>query len=141
MTRFTEATRPKGKRAQGPERRTVRQLLADANARSAERKRLEAERARAERERRQRKQAEERVRHLNALASRESETWREVETLIDTKRPKDYDRAVELLIDLRELAERSGRKESAENRIRELRAKHRNKPAFLQRLDKKKLGG
>ena len=43
MTKFTEATRPKGTRAQGPRRRTIRQLLAAANARSAERKREEAE--------------------------------------------------------------------------------------------------
>ena len=33
-------------------------------------------------------------------------TWREVESLIATKLPKNYDRAVNLMVDLRNLAAR-----------------------------------
>ena len=56
------------------------------------------------------------------------------------KRPLEYDQAVALVVDLRELAEKSGRGEEAASRIRELRERHRKKPSLIERLDKKKLG-
>ena len=137
--RFLEATSPKGRRAPGAERRTVRELRSASHALIEAKKRQQAERAKAERERRQQKHAEERANYLYSLVGRESETWREVDELIATKRPKEYDRAVELLVDLCELAERSGRKDAAVARVRELREQHRNKSALLKRLDRKNL--
>ena len=74
------------------------------------------------------------------MARREPATWREVEELIATKRPKDYDRAVTLLVDLRDLAGRTGRTAEAEAQILELRQRHSNKPSLLKRFDDKKLG-
>ena len=74
------------------------------------------------------------------MAHREPATLREIDELIATKRPKDYDRAVTLLVDLRDLAGRSGRTAEAEARILELRQRHSNKPSLLKRLDDKKLG-
>ena len=138
--RFMEASRPDGARADSPKRRTIAQLLAARDARAEGKKRAKAERDKAERDRLHRKHAEERARYLDELAAREAQTWREVETLIDTKRPKDYDRAVALLVDLCELAERSGRKAAAEAKIRDLRGQHRSKSSFLARLDKRGLG-
>src|SRR5262249_12879186 len=89
--------------------RTVGQLLAARDAIAEERERREAEQRARERERQAREKARARAEHLDALARREEATWRQVETLIATKRPKDYDEAVELLTDLRDVAERAGR--------------------------------
>lgn len=139
--RFREATAPKKSPAPVAGRRTVAQLLKARNALVSEKARREAERKARERARREREQAEARARYLDGLAGREAETWREVEALIASKRPKEYDRAVALLVDLRDLAARSGRASAVEARIGELRAQHRNKPSFLKRLDAQALGG
>ena len=73
------------------------------------------------------------------MAHREPATC-EIDELIATKRPKDYDRAVTLLVDLRDLAGRTGRTAEAKARILELRQRHSNKPSLLKRFDDKKLG-
>ena len=139
--RFREATAPRGKgRARDAARRTVAQLLAARKALAEEKSRKAAEHAAREKTRRERERAEARAKHLDQLARREPETWREVEQLIATKRPKDYDQAVTLLVDLRDLADRSGRAAEAAGRIRDLRQRHANKPSLLKRFDGKKLG-
>ena len=139
--RFREATVPRGARpAPAAERQTVAQLLAARDALAEEKTRKAAERAARERARREREQAEARAKYLDDLARREPATWREVDDLITTKRPKDYDRAVTLLVDLRDLAGRSGRTAEAEARILGLRERHSNKPSLLKRFDDKKLG-
>ena len=56
-----------------------------------------------------------------------------------TKKPKEYDRAVEILRDLRDLAEHDGATESFSGRLAVLREDHRGKPSFIQRLDKARL--
>jgi hypothetical protein len=109
--------------------RTAGELLAAQHAREEARKREQAEHA-----------ARERTRHLDALARREEAAWREAETCILSKKPAEYDRAVELLRDLREVAERAGRKEQAAARLRELRQRHSAKSSFLRRLDAAGLG-
>lgn len=139
--RFREATLPPGQgRAGAIKRRTVAQLLAARDALADEKSRKAAEDAARERARREREQAEARAKYLDELVRREPATWREVEQLIATKRPKDYDRAVALLVDLRDVAERSGRTEEVAQRIRLLRERHSNKPSLLKRFDEKKLG-
>jgi hypothetical protein len=139
--RFREATAPRGHSpAQAPGRRTVAQLLAARDALAEEKSRTAAEKAARERARREREQAEARAEYLSELARREPAKWREVEQLIATKRPKDYDRAVALLVDLRDLAGRSGRTEEAAKRVQELRERHMNKPSLLKRFEEKKLG-
>ena len=61
--------------------------------------------------------------------------WEEVEGLIATKQPKSYERAVELLVDLRDLA---ARQEGSDfrRRVEELRTAHARKPALIERLHK-----
>ena len=56
--------------------------------------------------------------------------------LIETKRPQDYDRAVQLMLDLRDLAVRSQEEPTFEARLVELRARHAKKPSLLARLDR-----
>jgi hypothetical protein len=140
--RFREAAAPHGKgRADDAGRRSVAHLLAAQNVLVKEKAGKTAEQAAAKKERHEQEQAEARTRELDHLASREPAAWREVEQLIGMKRPNDYDRAVALLVDLRDLAARSDRAQATAERTREIRLRHMNKPSLLERLRDKKLGG
>jgi hypothetical protein len=113
----------------------VAKLLAARDTVEEERKRRQAEEAARQRKRKAEEAAAARTKRLDALAQREEETWREVETCIQSKKPKEYDRAVDLLRDLRDLAERAGRKEQAVARLQQLRQRHSSKSSFLRRLN------
>jgi hypothetical protein len=116
--------------------RTVADLLAARDATAEERRRQEAERKAREQERRAREQAAARALYLDQLARREASAWQEVETRIQTKQSKEYDEAVTLLKDLRELAERHGQPEEALTRIRQLRERHSKKPSLMERFNR-----
>lgn len=138
---FREASSPRGTGLiSATERRTVAQLREARDALVQEKCRKASQKAARERSRREREQAEERAKYLDELARHEPATWREVEQLIASKRPKDYDRPVSLLVELRDLAELSRRTEEAAKRIRELRGRHSNKPSLLKLFQDKKLG-
>lgn len=122
-----------------PGSRTVAELMAAAEGRAAERHRREAEHDARERARREREDAVRRERYLDELAAREAETWREVDALIATKRSNEYDRAVRLIEDLRDLGSRDGGMAEAAARIRALRERHARKPSFVRRLQKARL--
>jgi hypothetical protein len=117
-------------------RRPAGDLLAAWHHLTEERRRLAAERTAKEQARRVREQLAARARHLDALAGREEKLWQQVETAIQTKQPKQYDYAIDLLKDLRDLAERTGTGEDLATRIRDLRERHRSKPSLMQRLDR-----
>jgi hypothetical protein len=138
LQRFRRATAPDELPAG---RRTIRQLLAAARQRAEERKRREAEHAAREHARKQREAAAARSRHLDRLAGQEPALRQQVDALIATKRPTDYDQAVTLLEDLRDLAARAGQTAAFAAHLDELRAEHARKPSFIQRLDRAKLGG
>jgi hypothetical protein len=117
-------------------RRTASQLRQEREVRAEENRRKEAERRAREKEKQERKQAKARAAYLDSLARRGEEAWGEVDTLIAATKPKEYDRAVSLLKDLLDLAERSGNPAPARARIWQLREKHHGKPSFRQRLAK-----
>ncbi|SRR5712691_1066831 len=116
-------------------RRTVAELLRAGEQTAAERKRIAAEKAAQEKDRMERAAARARTRHLDQLAGREPVLWQKVESLIATKQPKSYDQAMELLVDLRDLA---ARKDAAgfQRRVEALRAAHARKPTLMERLHK-----
>jgi hypothetical protein len=115
--------------------RTIGQLLAAAEQRAETRRRKAAERAAQERARREREQAAARARYLDGLAGREPDLWQRVDALIEMKRPAEYDQAVQLLKDLRDLGARSGQGSAFEARLSQLRERHARKPSLLSRLD------
>ena len=115
--------------------RTAGELLAIAADLRAERERLDAERRERDRVRRERSAAEARQRHLDTLASDQPAAWQRVDELIATKKPREYDTAVQLLVDLRDLGERDGDSSSFRDRLAELRAVHARKPSLLERLN------
>jgi hypothetical protein len=113
-------------------RRTAGDLLEVRDRLAEEKQRQAAEQAAQKQTRR----ARARARHLESLAGREEELWKQVEAAIQTRQPKEYDHAVELLMDLRDLGEHSGTGAEMTERLRALRGRHRSKPSLLKRLDR-----
>jgi hypothetical protein len=128
--------RERGAVAPAPGGRTVGELRAAWEGRAEEERRREEKRKAEAAARRAGKEAEERARRLDALAARGEAAWGEVEKLVATKKPAEYDQAAARLTDLLALAERDGRPDEAAARIRRLREQHARKPSFLARLDK-----
>ena len=115
--------------------RTVGQLLQAAEACTTERKHIEAEKRAKEKARREREAAVAREKHLDSLVGREGKLWTEVDGLVATKQPKNYDQAVKILVDLRDLAAR-GKSGDFSLRIEALRQAQSKKPSFIERLRK-----
>src|SRR6185295_4076764 len=86
-----------------PKRRTVGELLREAEHAGHERRRVQAEKAAKEKARHERAAAAARVKRLDKLAGTEPALWTRVEALVATKQPKRYDEAVVVLTDLRDL--------------------------------------
>jgi hypothetical protein len=120
--------------------RTAGQLLAGAEARWADRQRLDREHKEADRKRREAAAAVAREQRLDALAGRQEEVWRQVDALIETKKPKEYDAAIVLPVDLRALAERDAAAAAFQLRLRRLRERHIRRPGLLDRFDRPRLG-
>ena len=117
----------------GPSR-SVGQLLETAQQHAEARKRREAERAARERQRCEQEAAAARENYLAILAKRVPEAWRNVDSLIATKRPGDYEAAVRLLKDLAELGDKRGRQAEVREQLERLRQEHARKPTLLKRL-------
>ena len=116
--------------------RSAGELCEAARRMAAERRRLAAERAAAERRRREEEQAQARIRHLTLLAERGEAAWWEVETLISQRNQPGYERAVTLLINLRDVARSQGGEEEAfARRLADTRLRHERKKRFIERLD------
>ena len=108
----------------------ARDMLAQENEREA------AERKAKEKAKREKEQAAARTQYLNSLVGREDDTWKQVEASISAKNAKEYDRAINLIIDLHEVARRAGTTEAFALRLHQLRERHAAKRAFLQKLNK-----
>jgi len=120
-------------------RRTAGDLMTLAHARAEERDRLlEAKRA-AEAVRRKAEDEANRARYLDQLENREEATWNQIAAHIRKRQPNEYDKAVTLLTDLRDLAVRQGRVTAFQSVLGELRRTHAAKESLLRRLTKAKL--
>lgn len=102
---------------------SVAGLLSLAQERDKER-RLEEER----------KSAAKRQAYLDDLATREKKVWKDVENLIQTKKPHNYTSAINLLVDLKDLSVSRRRDSRFTKRIEEIRHRHKRKTALLRRL-------
>jgi hypothetical protein len=117
-------------------RRTVEVLLTAAQTLAAERQRPAAAQRAARRAAQKRSATAVRSRHLNALAAEGDDAWQRVDALIRVTKADAYEQAVAVLTDLREVAARQGHQADADHRVEQIRASYRNRPAFLQRLDR-----
>ncbi len=123
----------------GIRRRTAGDLLTLAHARAEERERLlEAKRA-AEAARRKAEDEANRARYLDQLEKREEAIWNQIAAHIQKRQPNEYDKAITLLIDLRDLAVRQGQVTAFQSAVGELRQEHAAKESLLRRLTKAKL--
>ncbi len=116
--------------------RTVGDLLEKAEAYAIERKRRIAEQKAKERARKNRQKATARKKYLNELEKREDEVWKKVNDLIQTLRPVDYDEAVKLLVDLRDLNKEIDNDLIFKDKMRRIYEKHHRKSSFIGRLKK-----
>jgi hypothetical protein len=73
-------------------------------------------------------------RHLDTLAVDQMAAWQRVDDLTATKRPYGYDTAVQLLVDLRDIAER-GDAATFQQRLTDYRAVHARATSLLERLE------
>jgi hypothetical protein len=115
-------------------RRTVAALLRAAEEQSEKRRRAEAKLCAKATARREREAALAREKHLKSLAGREGKLWADVKSLVASKRQLDFDRAVTILVDLRDLAAGEAGSDF-QLRVRELRQMHARKRTFLERLE------
>ncbi len=115
--------------------RTVAELQALAQARGADRRRLEQEERSRKLRIREQEAAIAREAHLDRLKGQEHGLWDQVEALSATKVPRNYDRAVALLVDLRDMGFRSRAGDFA-SRLEAFRTRHAQQPSLTRRLDK-----
>jgi hypothetical protein len=73
---------------------------------------------------------------LGELVEREPAVWTEIANVIATKQPASYDRAVGLLVDLRDAAAAHGSDSSFLARLEALRREHERKPSLLARIER-----
>jgi hypothetical protein len=134
LRRFREARRPQSPLPEAGGR-TVGKLLGAWDQRTKEKQQRSAEKKAREKARKEKEAAAARQVYLDELAQRAPQAWQQVESLIQTRQPKRYDEAVQLLRDLCDLADRQGKAAEARARLQALRDAHANKPSLLQRLD------
>lgn len=127
-------------RRSGLKRRTVSEIR---DGRLAAREAREAEAIRRKEEERRRK-AQEAARaqraRLDSMKRRGARVWNEVEREIEYKNASSYDRALQLLLDLRALAGETGSEVDFAQRIESIRDRHERKRAFINRLDAHRIG-
>jgi hypothetical protein len=120
--------------APGLAARTVGELRVRADAIRLERERAKAGKAAAEQKRREEEAERARRARLVATARRGESVWREIEGEIERRSTGGYDKAAELLADLRVIAEERGETEVFVHRIGTIRERHARKEKFIQRL-------
>lgn len=115
--------------------RTVMELFQKVEAYTKERERHIAEQKAREKARKEKEAAIARKKYLNGLSGRENKIWEKVDSLILTKKPKEYDEAVRLLIDLRDLAKMNNTTSLFKSRMMVIRENHSRKPSLISRFD------
>jgi hypothetical protein len=120
--------------APASEPRTVGELLRAAEDATEIRRQAAAEQAQIEKKRHEEEKALARSKHLEFIARREPAVWREIDTLIATKQPVSYDRVISLLVDLRDIAVKTGDESRFLRGLEHLQMEHARKPALLLRM-------
>ena len=135
--RFLEHSNQASQNSKTPsKRRTAGELLEAAEVRTKERKQAEARKRAEAGARRKRQAAVARGKHLDQLASQQPKLWTKIDNLIATTQPNRYDQAINLLIDLRDLAEREGNDGQFRKKIEAIQDIHARKPSLMKRLSK-----
>jgi hypothetical protein len=140
IRRFQQTFSTKEKSVMDQQLRSVDDLLSRAETFAAERKRRTAEQKAKEQAREKREEALAREHYLKSLAGREDSIWKKVGELIGTKQPAKYDEAVKLLVDLRDLYQKTGKEKTFKQKLITLSQAHYRKVSFMSRVQKAGLG-
>jgi hypothetical protein len=132
--RFQQTISAGANEAMGGTSRTVGYLIERSETIKAEKKLQFTKQKEKERVRREREEAMAREKYLNDLSKREGQIWEKVSDLIETRKPSQYDEAVSLLVDLRDLSNKIENEKTFKDKFQDIRAKHSRKPSFIQRL-------
>lgn len=122
-------------------RRTMAELLDAAAERRRRRERQAAARAAAQQALFDRQRAAAREKRLEELARDQEAAWADAGKMINTKQQAQYDTAVALLTDLREIARREDQAQAFARRFAALREAHLRKPSLIARFDRAGLTG
>ncbi|MDU9048851.1 MAG: hypothetical protein Q3M30_08355 [Candidatus Electrothrix sp. Rat3] len=135
LQRFSKTLSKKDSKSEEKKSRTVMELLQKTEAYTKEKDRQIAEQKAKEKARKEKEAAIAREKYLNGLAGRENEIWEKVNALILTRNPKNYDEAIKLLIDLKDLAKKNNVTSLFKSKLMTIQEEHRRKPSFIRRLD------
>lgn len=102
--------------------------MSTARSFAEKRRRDEARKAAQEKARREREAAIAREKYLDSIANRTVELWEQVEPFIATRQSKNYDLAIQHLVDQRDLAERQGTESDFADRMTAFHQFHARKP-------------
>lgn len=116
-------------------RRTVAEITEVWDERVRVKQRRFAKQAKKERERQAQVEAQARKKYLDDIASRTSAVWKQVSSWIAKRTPKGYDRATELLVDLRDTATRTNHTDEFGEQLLALHDRHASKPSLIRRLE------
>jgi hypothetical protein len=122
----------------GRPRRTAGEIRARVEILSEERKKIEAAKRVRDQAMHKQKEAEIRVKKLEAMVGKENILWSKVEDLIATRQPKRYDETVSLLLDLKGLADYQGQTLLFKSRLKTLISKNIRKDTLLKGIKKAK---
>ncbi len=132
--RFQKAISDKGTKNQKKKLRTVMELLQEATAYANERERRSAIEKAKEKARKEKEAAIAREKYLNDIAKRENDIWKKVDSLILTKKPKAYDEAIQLLVDLKDLGKKNNTIKMFKSKLMGIREIHSRKPSLISRI-------
>jgi hypothetical protein len=114
--------------------RTVGELRARAEGIRIASEREDAEREAAEEKRKVEEAEKSRRARLDSISKRGASVWRDVEAEIELRNAKGYAKAVELLRDLRSIADERSGVPDFQVRLRAIRERHSTKRTFIERL-------
>ncbi len=76
---------------------------------------------------------------MEALAKREPQIWPEIDVLLQSYTPKNYDKVTQMLVDLKRLAEFQGAQEIFQSRLDALRERFKTRSSLMQRWNRQGL--
>lgn len=114
--------------------RTVAQIRELAETHRQKRILSQAEEAAKDKAKKEKELALLREQHLDSIIGRENALWIKVESLLNTKQQQNYDRALKILIDLKDIDRRT-KKGNFSQKLKHLRMTHARKSSFIGRLD------
>ena len=136
LQQFQQAGSAKANSNIDKQQRSVLDLISRAETYAEERKRLAAEQKAREQARKKRERALAREKYIESLAGREESIWKKVDELIVLKQAAQYDEAVKLLVDLRDLYKKTGKETAFNKKLKTICENHHRKVSFLNRLQK-----